>query len=145
MNKMTRFVSMAGLALLGLVMVSACTAPVLKPAGLTDEQVSTLTENVLQALNDNDYSGFTQDFSDAMKAAFSQDKFTQLRDLLQRTSGNYVSIGKPALSNAQGYATYQFPCQFDREEVTVTITFKIGGDKVEGLFFTSPNLRSSGG
>jgi hypothetical protein len=80
-----------------------------------------------------------------MTAAFTEDQFNQLRDLLQTSSGNYLSIGTPTLSNAQGYVIYQFPCQFDREEVTVTITFAIGGDKVEGLFFTSPNLRSSGG
>jgi hypothetical protein len=143
MNKNNKLIRCLGLVALLLAALSACAAP--QPAGLTDEQVSAVTDNVLEALNDNDYARFTQDFSQEMLAAFSEDQFTQLRDLLQTSSGNYLSIGAPTLSNAQGYVIYQFPCQFDREEVTVTITFKIGGDKVEGLFFTSPNLRSSGG
>ncbi len=143
MNKMIRFTSLVGLIVFILAGASACAAP--QPAGLTDEQVSAVTENILQAMNDNDYASFTQDFSGQMIAAFTEDQFNQLRDLLQTSSGSYVSIGKPTLSNAQGYVIYQFPCQFDREEVTVTITFAIDGDKVEGLFFTSPNLRGSGG
>jgi hypothetical protein len=143
MNRKIRFVALTGIVVLLLAGLSACAAP--EPAGLTDEQVSAVTENALLALNEGDYARFTQDFSDQMIAALPEAKFDQLRDLLQTTSGNYLSIGTPVLTNAQGFATYRFPCQFDLEEVTVTITFTIGGDKVEGLFFTSPNLRSSGG
>lgn len=143
MNKSTRFFSIAALAMLVLGALSSCAAP--QPAGLSDAQISGVTENVLQALNENDYARFIQDFSDEMKAAFSEAQFIQLRDLLQTTSGSYLSLGEPSLSNAQGYVVYRFPCQFDLEEVIVTITFKIGGEQVEGLFFTSPNLRSSGG
>jgi hypothetical protein len=126
-----------------LVILSACAAP--QPAGLTDEQVSALTENALTALNEGDYARFTQDFSGEMLAAIPEEQFVQLRDMVQASSGDFISIGKPTMTNAQGYAVYRFPCQFDLEEVTVTITFKINGDKVEGLFFDSPNLRSAGG
>lgn len=133
--------SLPALAALLLLVLSGCAAP--QPAGLTDQQVSALTGNILQALDENDYPRFVQDFSDPMLAAFSEDQFSQLRDMLQAASGSYVSIGELNLSNAQGYAVYRLSCQYDLETVTVTITFAIDGEKVEGLFFTSPNLRKA--
>jgi hypothetical protein len=134
----------AGLLALALLLgLNACTPP--QPAGLTDDQVRAVAGNLLQAINQNDYAAFLQDLSAEMVAAFPEEQFQQLRELLQKTSGNYLSLGQPTLSNTQGYVIYQFPCQYDLEEVTVTITFKIGGNQVEGLFFTSPNLRNSGG
>lgn len=129
------------LAALLLLVLSGCAAP--QPAGLTDAQVSALTGNILQALDENDYPLFVQDFSDPMLAAFPEDQFTLLRDMLQAASGDFVSVGEANLSNAQGYAVYRLSCQYELETVTVTITFTIGGDKVEGLFFTSPNLRKA--
>ena len=118
--------------------LSGCSPP--KPAGLADEQIISLTENILQALDENDYDKFIQDFSEPMVNAFAQEQFADLRDMLQATSGNFVSVGELGLSNRQGYAVYRIPCKYELETVTVTITFAIEGDKVEGLFFTSPNL-----
>lgn len=123
------------------VLATGCAAP--KPAALTDAQVVEVAENILLALDTSDYAAFTRDFSADMLAAFTEDQFTQLRDLLQNASGNYLSMHAPRLSNSRGYAIYRFPCKFDNEDVIVTITFSIGGDKVEGLFFDSPNLRNA--
>lgn len=39
------------------------------------------------------------------------------------------------------YAIYRLTCTYDLESVIVTVTFKVDGDKVEGLFFDSTNLR----
>jgi hypothetical protein len=50
-------------------------------------------------------------------------------------------MDSPSLSNNQGYAVYRFPCKYANETVTVTITFVIGGQEVEGLWFDSANLR----
>ncbi len=61
--------------------------------------------------------------------------------MLQTASGKYVSIDKPTLTNNQGYAVYRFPAKYENETVYVTITFLVGGHKVEGLFFNSVNLR----
>lgn len=61
--------------------------------------------------------------------------------MLQNASGNYISCAEPALSNNQGYAVYRLTCKFEQEDVVVTVAFKVGGDKVEGLFFDSVNLR----
>jgi hypothetical protein len=136
----TRLYSVVSLLVALSMLATGCAAP--KPAGLSDQQVTSMTENILQSINANDYQIFVQDFSDQMKTAFTEDQFNQMRDLLT-ASGKYVSQDAPSLSNNQGYAVYRFPCKYENENVYVTITFLIGGQKVEGLFFDSNNLRKA--
>jgi hypothetical protein len=78
-----------------------------------------------------------------MNSAFSQEQFTKLRNMLQASSGNYVAINKLSLSNNQDFAVYRIICTYEREDVVVTIIFKVDGSRVEGLFFDSPNLRTA--
>jgi hypothetical protein len=127
--------------ILALIMTSGCSAP--KPAGLTDQQVADMTENTLKALDANDYQEFTRDFSDQMNSAYSQEKFDTLRGLLQQASGSYISLGTPSLTNNQGYAVYRFPAKYANETVYVTVTFLVGGQKIEGQFFDSVALRKA--
>jgi hypothetical protein len=136
-SNITRF----GIILTAFVMIltSGCSAP--KPAGLTDEQLTGVADNILKAVDAGDFQKFSQDLSDQMKAAFTEDQFTKLRTMLQTASGSYLSIGKPALTNNQGYAVYRFPATYDDETVYVTLTFLIDGQKVEGFFLDSTNLR----
>jgi hypothetical protein len=140
MNMKIKSYSMLALALM-LVVTSGCSAP--KPAGLTDDQVTGLTENILKALDANDFQKFSQDFSEQMGAVFDQAQFTKVQTLLQTASGKYVSIGTPTLTNNQGFAIYRIPCKYENETVYVTITFLVGGQKVEGLFFDSVKLRKA--
>ena len=138
---MSKFVKMAALFALALVLLAAsgCSAP--KPAGLTDQQVTTMTENILKAVDANDYRAYIKDFGPAMVSAVPQAQFDSMHALLQKSSGSYVSLGTPSLSNNQGYAVYRIPAKYSSETVYVTITFLVGGQKVEGLFFDSANLR----
>ena len=140
MKKYANLISLSTLMLV-LLITSGCSAP--KPAGLTDQQVSDLTEKILKALDANDYQIFIRDFSDQMISAFPQEQVTALQALLGKSSGKFVSVGTPTLSNNQGYAVYRIPCKYENETVYVTITFLIGSQKVEGLFFDSANLRKS--
>ena len=121
--------------------LTGCQPP--KPAALTNDQVVQVVDNFLKAVTAGDYQTFAQDFSDEMKNGFTLEMFTSLADLLKNASGNYISYAdtEPELSNNQGYAVYRLVCQFDLESVVVTMTFKVDGDKVEGLFFDSANLR----
>jgi hypothetical protein len=130
-------VMILGLALL----VSACGEA--KPAGLTEDQVMEVTAGILTAIDQNEYASFQNDLSDEMAAVFTEEQFGQLRDLLQTNSGSYVSMDTPELSNSNGYAVYRIRCQYELEDVMVTVTFKIDGTQVEGLFFDSPNLRAA--
>jgi hypothetical protein len=141
MNKITKRLAIFALLLIVLA-ASACSAP--KPAGLTDLQVTSVTENMLKAIEAKDYPAFTWDFSDQMNSAFTQAQFDSLGALLKKNCGSYVSLGAPGFSNNQGYAVYRIPATYTNETVYVTVTFLVGGQKVEGLFFDSANLRKAG-
>ena len=121
--------------------LTGCQTP--KPASLSNDQVVQAVDNILKAIKVSDYQSFRQDFSDEMKDAFTEEQFTNVVNLLQNTSGNYVSCAdsEPELANNQGYAVYRQACTFDKESVIITVTFKVDGSKVEGLFFDSTNLR----
>ena len=123
------------------VFLTSCQPP--KPAALSNDQVVQVVDNLLKAINVGDYPSFTQNLSAEMKNTFTQAQFTSLVDLLKNASGNYVSCAgsQPALSNNQGYAVYRLACKYDLESVIVTVTFKVDGDKIEGFFFDSTNLR----
>lgn len=135
----SKFLSVSALILVLLVGLSGCLAA--QKAGLSDQQVASLTENILKALDQNNYPAFTHDFSPQMKSAFTQEKLSQLHTILANASGDFIYMDSPSLSNNQGYAVYRFPCKYANETVTVTITFVIGGQEVEGLWFDSANLR----
>jgi hypothetical protein len=141
MNKhVGKMISITALILV-IMVTSGCSTP--KPAGLTDQQIASVTENTLKAINAKDYQGFIRDFSDKMKSVFTQSQFDNLCTLLQTASGSYVSLGASSLTNNQGYAVYRFPAKYANETVYVTITFLVGGQKVEGLFFDSLALRKA--
>jgi hypothetical protein len=141
MNSHQKFLSVSAMVLVMLVGLSGCLP--FQKAGLTDQQVASMTENILKALDQNNYPSFTHDFSPQMKSAFTQAKFSQLRSMLYNASGNFIFMNEPNLSNNQGYAIYRFPSKYANETVTVTVTFVIGGQEVEGLFFDSANLRKA--
>jgi hypothetical protein len=125
-----------------LSLLAAACGPA-KPAAFTNEEVLVLTASTLGAMDAGDYEAFTNGFSSEMISTFSEDKFTELRDLLQATSGNFISTGELTLTNKQGFAIYRILCTYELEDVVVTIVFKVDGTQVEGLFFDSPNLRTT--
>jgi len=140
MSKQVKLIPLSALILVFLL-TSGCSAP--RPAGLTDQQVASVAENTLKAIDANDYQKFTRDFSKTMNSTFSQAQFDSLRLLLQKTSGNYLSLGAPGLTDNQGYAVYRFPAKYANETVIVTITFLVGGQKIEGLWLDSLALRKT--
>ena len=135
--KITLLLILAGL------LASSCSDLQRKPAALSDEQVGEVVENILLALNQGDYAAFNRDFSEQMKAAFNEAEFGKVSQMLQETSGNYQSRSAVKLSNSDDYAIYRLTRAYDKENVIVTVTFKVAGDKVEGLFFDSKNLRAT--
>ena len=131
------------ISLFTLLLLAGC-GPA-KPSALSNEQVVTLTSEVLTALDAADYDLFTSQFSPDMLAAFPESGFEELRNLLETSSGGFVACGgeEPGLSNNKGYAVYRLICTYDLEDVVVTIVFKVDGTQVEGLFFDSSNLRAA--
>lgn len=130
----------ASLLLVSVLWLSGCRA---EPAALSDEEVRQVTERALTALNAGDSQAFVSDFSEDMRALFLEEaQFTALRDMLQEASGGFISCADPSLANRGEYALYRLRCRFEKEDVMVTVIFRVGGSQVEGLYFDSPNLRA---
>lgn len=113
-----------------------------EPAALSDEAVRQAASDALTALSKGDQEAFVRDFSDDMRALFLEEaQFTALRAMLQETSGDFVSCAEPSLLNRADYAIYRLRCTFEKEDVMVSVVFRVGGTQIEGLYFDSPNLR----
>lgn len=134
-------IKIAVYALIALALIAMNGCAKTKPAGLSDEALLSTADNVLQAVDANDFGQFSRDLSDQMKAAFTEAQFNSLHDMLLHASGHYQSVDTPTLTNNQGYAVYRFPATFENETVYMTLTFLTGQTKVEGFWLDSPNLR----
>ena len=105
--------------------------------------INSVTENILQSLNDNNYSSFSKDFSDRIKTILNEQSFTEVRNLILETSGKYISKETPKSYEIEGYIAYDYSCEFEKEKVFVTISFSQDLKKVEGILFDSDNLREA--
>jgi hypothetical protein len=112
-------------------------------AALSDQQAREIAEGALVALNEGDYEAFIEHFSEKVQAAMSPESFEQLRATVQETSGDYLSLSGPKLikTSSPDAVGYVYDCKFEKEEVVVTNYYLVDGDKVEGFFLNSPNLR----
>jgi hypothetical protein len=111
---------------------------------LTDDKVNLIAQNILQALNTGDYGNFTKDFSATLKDSMTAIKFTQLRNTVSVASGKYLSKSKPKKTLSSAYHSYTYDCNFEKENVQLTLTFARNNNKVEGINLNSPNIAKAG-
>ena len=106
-------------------------------------RIDRITENVLQAYNENNYTKFTKDMSGVMIKAISESRFDELVNLVSISSGKYLSKELASSMEDRGYVVYIYVCEFEKEPVQITISFKLGYYEIEGLYFDSVNIRSN--
>ncbi|RLD18297.1 MAG: hypothetical protein DRI33_04330 [Caldiserica bacterium] len=106
-----------------------------------------MTENLLVAINENDYTKFSKDLDNAMKTALPESAFSDFISQINGRVGNYV-IGSKEFREAymtEQYINIVYKTQFteESEEVTVRVVFvKADGEtKISGLWFDSPKLK----
>jgi hypothetical protein len=131
------------LASLTLTALTACGPQA--TAAVSEAYVTTLAEEKMQALNDGDYATFTADFSDVLIGAIPEDSFQDLQETILRASGRFESVTGLRLTNARtsGYVNYIVTCQFEEEEVLLTLVYAVDGEQVEGIFFNAPKLNQA--
>ena len=121
-------------------LIISCSPPKPEPP-----YASEITENVLTGLNQSDFARFSRDFDEAMKKAFTEQVFTQTRDLIKSKVGDYQSKQYLKTEEKKPYTTVYYKAQYTNEPdgVIVRIVFQeIGGKPlVSGLWFDSPKLR----
>jgi hypothetical protein len=103
-----------------------------------------IVDNLLQALNKDDYAGYTKDFDSAMKSAMTETVFEQTYTTIQDRIGEYVSREYTDTQTQDGYTVVFYKAKFSKEpaDVTMKFVFQESGGKalIAGLWFTSPKL-----
>jgi hypothetical protein len=110
------------------------------------EYAEPVTDNLLQGFNENNYTQYSQDFSQVMKESLDEGVFERNRELVVSRIGLYVSRDdNPVVTEKGEYIAVNYKATFEQEEgVDVRVVFRKGDDshQVDGLWFNSPKLRS---
>ncbi|MGA7844816.1 MAG: DUF3887 domain-containing protein [Dehalococcoidales bacterium] len=126
----------------GISGCSAATTSVNTP--VVQSAVEPIVTNILTSLNNNDYVGFSQNFSQTMKNAINQSAFAKLYSQMQSDVGDYQTIIFYSAANKAGLMNLVYFAQFSKEPAGVSVSLSVqsvnGAYQVQGLVFTSPNL-----
>jgi len=144
-NKINNFV-MAALTISGIiVLLSGCAStstPLNTPVIQTS--VDPIVTNILTSLNNSDYSGFSQNFSQTMKNAINQSDFDILYSQMQTEVGDYQSDVFYNAANKAGAVNLVYFAQYSKEPAGISVSLSVqsinGAYQVQGLVFNSPNL-----
>jgi hypothetical protein len=127
--------------------ISGCSGPA--QSNLAEPSYSReITENIMLAINSNDFFKYARDFDPTMKQAMTQQAFEQVRNSITSKIGMYVpgSLQFSQTTQQTKYVVIVYKCKFadEPDDVTVTISFQSIDEKnlVAGLYFNSPKLRN---
>ncbi len=106
--------------------------------------VAPIVTNILTSLNNNNYSGFSQNFSQTMKNAINQSAFDKLYSQIQTTVGDYQTDLFFSAANKAGAVNLVYFAQYSKEPAGVSVSITVqtvnGAYQVQGLVLSSPNL-----
>ena len=131
------------IVLVMVVVTSACaqkTEPKPEP-----EYAGSITEQILLAINENDYPKYSEHFDEAMKKAMPEAVFQETNALIKAKIGDYVSKEFWKAEDTGAYTIIYYKAKFTDEpgDVIVKVVFQetAGRIYVSGLWFDSPKLR----
>ena len=122
-----------------LVLVLAA-IPVFAGCGKVAAYADPATENILIAMNNEDYANFSKDFSDIMKSELSEDVFADFLAAVNGQVGDYIPDSKNLngfnIENGLTTATYKINFE-SMEDVALEVVFQKIDNKVMvvGLWF----------
>ena len=144
-NTILRLTSIVSALLIFAVVLTGCGNK------LTEADVSyagPMAENVLTAIEDNNYDQFSKDFSDKMKNTLTKENFEAMVELFDSKIGEYQGKSFAGAANTKEdgkiLTVIVYQAEYSREPKGVQITVSFSGNNdqkiIEGLFFNSPNL-----
>jgi hypothetical protein len=106
----------------------------------TADYKDVMTENILLAINEEDFEKFTKDFDDALKQDVTMEMFPYLLAEVTGKVGYYIDDSKELIKvhTENGVTTARYLAEFESmQDIEVIVVFqKINRqDKVVGLFF----------
>jgi hypothetical protein len=135
------------LALFILLVLTACSSVKQLPADEAEafaQQVDALSENLLQAINNQDYAAYTRDMDADMQKASTSENFKELCQLLSSKEGKYLDRKLVRVEEKDQYRAVIYDARFEQEEfVSVRVVYNIAGSTplIGGLWFDSVKLR----
>lgn len=130
------------------LLVTACGA---KPEELTGadrdavlQYSEAMTDNLLTALDANDFTAFSKDFGPDMTKALTSEAFTTLQTKVKNGVGTYVSreVKTVALIKDKGYAVSYSAKYTGDDAVVVTVSFSLDEPhQVIGFWMNSKKIK----
>ncbi|MBM4402115.1 MAG: DUF3887 domain-containing protein [Candidatus Cloacimonetes bacterium] len=106
------------------------------------ETADAVVEALLKSISSKDYEIFSENVTSEVTDQLNSENFGLMSDSIIGTCGHYLSKGEATASYPQvGFTNFSYPCQFEKEEVILTVSFRTGENKVAGLNFDSEGLR----
>lgn len=140
-KKMVKIVSAILITLLALISVSSC-APIPEP-----EYASAITEEILQALSQDDYIKFTERFDKNIEKIMPEKKFHELAAEVELRAGSYQSkeFLKAEDSGFSIIVYYNARFTEEPEDAIIEIRFKELDGEIRVTYFNidSPKLRGN--
>lgn len=103
---------------------------------LTQEEATAMIDNAMQAFNTGNYSMWSKDWDNDMKAAIKEADFLAYRDQVVAQYGQYVSLEsvemQPGLQ--KGNVRWVAIADFDKGKIKFTFGFPNDGRLVKGIF-----------
>lgn len=100
-------------------------------------------DNLLTAINNNDFTAFARDFDTSMAKAMDEKAFGQIQDQLLPKIGKYVSRSVEKVEASGKYRTVIYRAVFEQDDpVTIRLVFNNEEEnKISGLWLDSTKLR----
>jgi hypothetical protein len=132
--------------LISMIVLSGCSQQ--QPSvDETKKFADPITENILLAMNDDNYSRFSQDFDEQMKAALNEAQYKNTIPAIKTKIGKYLSREFISVENKDGYAVVMYNAKFSQEpgDVIVRTVFsdKNGKKYISGFWLDSSKLRGN--
>lgn len=125
-------------AILSMLILTACSTPPLSP-DFDEEQVKLVTEDVISLLNAQDTEGLRAVFTEQMKAAITDEVFTQIYAAIGEGGAfeeieSMTVIGSTDQSTGEEFATVITRAKYATKTFTYTISFN-KDMQVAGLYY----------
>ena len=128
------------ISIITILVIVLAAVPVFAGCGKVAPYADPATENILIAMNNEDYASFSKDFDDTMKSELSEDVFPDFLASVNGQVGAYILDSKNlnGVNIENGITTANYTIDFESmEDVTLDVIFqKIDGKMmVAGLWF----------
>ncbi|MGC9445347.1 MAG: hypothetical protein ACP5E9_10560 [Candidatus Methanospirareceae archaeon] len=91
MNRKIRLLAIAGSTLFAVLFVSGCLNQTPVDIGQVRSYADPITENMLIAMNEDDYTKYSEDFDATMKTTLPESLFLETNAMIKSTIGTYAS------------------------------------------------------